>query len=466
MCSDSCSLANKVGIDIKNCYYDYSYWNEEDNDYGPRWSSYNTSYVPSSSIRNIYSSFQYSSGTELDSFPYVAQYSSYGAGGYAYTFNKSSGLDTVISDLTALRDNLWINQQTRALLLQFALYNPNVNLFSFCNIVFEILPSGSLVAWYQFTPFSLYDSPGLSALITACQIIYMLIIVLFLMKLIRAIIVKGIKICVTQFWFWVDISLIAFSWTAFTMFIYRIYATYELSNKLKNQKSERFFNLERLCYWESLLVTFISFCCFISIIKVFQLLRFNINFRLLVRTIRFSFKELVEFTLIFIFYWFAFANLFYFYFCSYSESFLSITQAMMSCGQILLGKYSLDTFDNPDFVIAPVILISYNIMMVFILMSLLIGVLTNSFSQLRNETLSERDPTELTMSGFLKEKFVMVVNAKKVLKKSRSDDYKVMSEAYNDNFDLFEKRSCSLINHVELKQRETKRLNSFKFNDN
>lgn len=99
-------------------------------------------------------------------------------GGYVY-YLKNISLDAINSDLNKLQDNNWIDRQTRAVFIEYTLYNPNVDLFMYSLILFEHLTSGTLVNSALFSPILLYSNSK-QVVITGCFIVY-LILTLFLM---------------------------------------------------------------------------------------------------------------------------------------------------------------------------------------------------------------------------------------------------------------------------------------------
>ena len=46
--------------------------------------------------------------------------------------------------MAGLRDNGWLDDQTRAVYFEFTAYNANINSFTLAKIYFEFLPSGGL----------------------------------------------------------------------------------------------------------------------------------------------------------------------------------------------------------------------------------------------------------------------------------------------------------------------------------
>ncbi|CAF3966068.1 unnamed protein product, partial [Rotaria sp. Silwood1] len=70
---------------------------------------------------------------------FSTEYNTYFGGGYNYQLRGS--LLEIIGDLSELENTSWFDRNTRAIFLTFNLYNPNVNLFIYCSLLMEYLPS-------------------------------------------------------------------------------------------------------------------------------------------------------------------------------------------------------------------------------------------------------------------------------------------------------------------------------------
>ncbi|CAF5118224.1 unnamed protein product, partial [Rotaria socialis] len=71
---------------------------------------------------------------------------------YAYEFRgRLSDLQSNLSELYQLQ---WIDRQTRAVLIQLSLYNPNSQFFISCNLLVEFLSSGWIEPQSRFDPIS------------------------------------------------------------------------------------------------------------------------------------------------------------------------------------------------------------------------------------------------------------------------------------------------------------------------
>lgn len=62
--------------------------------------------------------------------------------------------------MTELRSQNWLDQLTRAMVIDFSLYNANVNLFVAVTLSFEMTSMGSVIQDHQIKVFRLYDHIG------------------------------------------------------------------------------------------------------------------------------------------------------------------------------------------------------------------------------------------------------------------------------------------------------------------
>ena len=102
----------------------------------------------SSSIRRA---FQYQSEKELDTYVYVGEHGSYSGNGYVYEFRGR--LSEIRNNLSELHRLEWIDNRTRAVIIQLSLYNPNVELFTSVTFLIEILSTGGIWSSARFEPF-------------------------------------------------------------------------------------------------------------------------------------------------------------------------------------------------------------------------------------------------------------------------------------------------------------------------
>ena len=141
----------QLRIKQTTCLNDYSRFDEETASFAPGWQKSSngsaSQYSPST-----YRSFQYVDGDQLDSYAYTGNHQTYRSGGYVYELRGR--LSDLKANLSQLRQLEWIDNRTRAVIIQFPLYNPNVQLFTSVTLVVEFLSTGGLYPQSRFEPLS------------------------------------------------------------------------------------------------------------------------------------------------------------------------------------------------------------------------------------------------------------------------------------------------------------------------
>ena len=123
--------------------------NEDEEDYCNAWEERTelTKELPSC----LMPEFKYRTAEELDGFLIMADLDSYSGGGYMVKVKGQS--KEIRGNLVKLQQQRWINNQTRAVILEFATYNVNINVFVVITITAEFLPGEDDVAIIPFIIF-------------------------------------------------------------------------------------------------------------------------------------------------------------------------------------------------------------------------------------------------------------------------------------------------------------------------
>lgn len=393
--------------------------------------------------------FQYTTAMSIDSQPYAGLYNNYLGGGYVFKINtKSSNMSSIQSDLSFLQTNDWIDQNTRAVFVEFTLYNVNLDLFSYCLILFEFLPTGSVVYTYEFDPMSLYADETL--VIVAFDILYMFLIVFYMLKEIQMI-VKLKKAYLKRPWSYVDWSLIAFSWTVFVMYLYRLYEKSRLTSKISSSNDgQTVINFQTLQYWNSLMLLFLAICCFIGSVKLLKVCSFSRNITMLTKVFNRVFKELFAFIIIFLILILAFTQLMYLMVYDRNDQFQSFATSLVTGFLMLVGKFNVDSFCQDAPIIGPMVYCLYAVAIIMGLLNMFITLLSDSFSEVRREF---KESNELNDDSLLVMYFKSRVfpSLKAAFDSVRgSSKYKMAKDSieYKDNTAEFEAKTTQLVHQL------------------
>lgn len=469
------AVLNTIVSNNQSCYSDYSILNDDTKNYSAYWfipgyepwsivntlDDFNINFSNSSNhtISNITSSisgdskyskyiidanlskaFNFTRSKYLKDNSYAGMFASYLSGGYVY--RMMGDLQTVQNSLTSLQQMGWIDKKTRAVFFDFTLYNPNINLFSYCSLVFELLPSGGIIPTANVVTMNLW-SGSREVLATGCMAAYLVVIVVLMTKEIKAYKILK-KQYFMQFWIYVDWTLFGCSWTALPMYLYKLYAMHSLLNEVAQNKIQ-YTNLSGLSGWNTTLTIFLSMCTFLATIKLIRLLRFNKKLSYLTTTIKNCSKDLVSFMVVFLILWLAYVQLMYIFYYEKTIEFASFTKSMVTNFLIILGKFNLSPLIEANYTASAIIFSSYNILIVMIMVNFLITIISDSFAAARVE------------SGKIKEVSLFEHLTKRIKSKmpdlSRNkiyvQDKKVNYSSYIENTQLFEIYTKKLVDDLK-----------------
>jgi len=439
---DSCKVIDLMKNKISFCVEDYNILNEDLTNYNYSWKLYNSSYKPEYKFERVYQAFQYSSASELDGFPVSGIDDLFSSGGYV--FEMRGQISYLKGNLTLLEKYNWIDRQTRAIIVDLSIFNPNINLIGVAEIIVEFLPTGTIVPSARFDPIQIFIHLSLFQLI--CHIIYMLFIIYYSIQEIRQFCKQG-KMYLLQFWTIVEWSIIGFSWTAFGLFFYRMNAADKVGQFFKQTSGYGYFKFQNIVFWNSILNYSLAFCIAFGTLKFIKVFQFNNVLLQLGKTLKNCINELIAFFFMFLTIFVAFVQLFHFSFQNKILGFSAVSRSMISCFEIMLGKFEVDPFLELNSIFGPIIYVFYNIFIVFIMLPVFITIISNSFKVVCDHLKKRED----SMSAYLFEKVCNFFSNKSKYEASSDEKSKIV---YKDQIEyLCDKIDDFLLGISEVKEK-------------
>ncbi|XP_052011806.1 polycystic kidney disease 2-like 2 protein isoform X2 [Apodemus sylvaticus] len=232
---------------VSDCYNKYTAKNEDLSDFGlrhkPEWK-----HLPSS-------------GTAPWHWGFVGVYRD---GGYIVTLSKSKS--ETKAKFVDLRLNNWIGRGTRAVFIDFSLYNANVNLFCIIRLLAEFPATGGLLTSWQFYSVKLlryvsyYDY-----FIASCEIIFCIFLFVFIIQELRKL-SRFKSAYFRSVWNWLELLLLLLCFLAVFFYAYcNLQSFLLLGQLLKNTESYPDFYF--LAYWHIYYNNVIAITIFFAWIK-------------------------------------------------------------------------------------------------------------------------------------------------------------------------------------------------------
>ncbi len=381
------------------CIYDYSFSNEDKDCYQPGWNNETIDEYSST----ILTAFQYQSNTDLDTYVYVGNHGSYSGGGYVYEFRGR--LTDIQSNLSMLHQLGWIDNQTRAIIIQLSLYNPNAQLFTSITFLLEFLSTGGIDSQARFEPIDFYgmffslrlmmmfylfyvEFRSLSQLV--CTILYMLFIIyLMLMEIQSFFRLKWNYF--GQFWSLIEVGIIICSWSGVGVYIWRYKESQRISSLFEETNGYVYVNLQLSTYVNDLVTFLFGFCCFFGTIRFLRLCRFNHRLTLFTETLKSAAKELLSFAMMFSIVFLSFLCLFYLLFVAKISSCSSLLGTAQMLFETTLMNFDTSDFYNAAPFLGPLCFSLFVLLVVFVCISMFLSIIMDNFRRTRENAPKNGD---------------------------------------------------------------------------
>jgi Polycystin cation channel len=326
---------------------------------------------------------------------YIGEHGEYASGGYVYDFRGS--LTNLKGNLSELHRLSWIDDRTRAIIIQMSLYNPNIRMFTSGTLLAEFLTTGSVIPTARFEPLDFEskstrtESRRSSHLRLLCldldfsslfhlmlAIAYLIVIGYLMIEEMRS--VRRLKwIYFRQFWSYIQWGIIVCSWLTFAIYLWRHQEMQRIGTRFQTSKGDVYINLQLATYVNDMLTFLLGFCCFFSTIKLLRFARYTQHLSLFGDTIHHARKDLVSFTCSFFIMFLAFLFLFYSLFASKMWACSNLLHTAQMLFEMILMKFDASELTSADAFLGPLCFVVFIFFVVFIGMTMFISIIGDSF---------------------------------------------------------------------------------------
>ena len=354
--------------------------------------------LPGGSILSCLERWHHQTVFELDGFPYWGVIDMYSGSGYVA--NLGYDQQTAYTVIADLHSNGWIDIQSRAVFVEFTVYNANVNLFGMVAIFIEFPPSSGAVTKVQ------YDAAKFYLLLTGWQTLVHIFVIFFTLYFFY----REVKLVYKQrlayfhgFWNWVEIILIFAEFSLSVLFLVRLYEVDRNLLQLRDNPND-YVAFQYAGNINSLMTYVLGILVFFYILRFLRLLRFNKSFLSIGKTISRISSPILSFLVPFIFGFFAFALFAFSVFCSELEDFSSFTRTMVTQFSMTLGDFDFEALFMVNPILATLYFFAFIGLNVMVLMNMFIAIINDSYAEIQEENCEVEN--ELEILEYMNEKFV------------------------------------------------------------
>ncbi|XP_068681978.1 polycystin-1-like protein 2 isoform X4 [Montipora foliosa] len=372
---------------LRPCLPPYGFNNEDKTPYSmPRWQK-----IPANETV-LFSEFalrkmcprpwRYHNADKLDTLPFQGVRGIYGGGGFVADLGYTKG--SALRVITNLQNNSWIDEKTRAVFIEFMIFDSSTRLFSAVTLLLETLPLGGVATSKQINTMSLYgartaEKRSFNAL---CDLIVVLILCFFIINEI----LKLYKQRCSYFksaWTYVDLALILSTTATIVLSIFRRYHTSRLVKRIHSNPFETS-SFHYAVLWSDLENTLIAILAFLLTLKVLKILKFNVHIASLAASMARCKDKIISYSAVFLIAFAAFLQIALLTFGSNTKAYSSVSEVFRTqLAMFIGGETNYQELKNANRVIAPLYFFLYMTVMACILINMFLAILNESYRDVR-----------------------------------------------------------------------------------
>uniref|UniRef100_UPI00398F81D5 polycystin-1-like protein 2 n=1 Tax=Pristiophorus japonicus TaxID=55135 RepID=UPI00398F81D5 len=389
-----CRIPTKLRSSIKECHAQYSLDNEDMSVYGLHWNV--TAAQNSSDLDYVW---QYQSQSELRSYPIWGKLAMYRGGGYIAELGTDA--HDAYRVLQYIFDNTWLDTYTRAIFVEFTVYNANVNLFCIATLILESNAVGAFFTHTDLQSIRLYQyTDGLHIFVVAAEVVYFLF--LFYYMVIQGKLLKEQKWNYFKSkWNLLETAIIMISWSTLSIFIKRTILGKRDIEYYHNHRMG-FVSFYETAMADAIMGYLIAFLVLLATIKLWHLLRLNPKLNMITSTLRRAWGDISGFLTVILIMFLAYSvatNLMFGWSMSSYKTIFDAAETMIS---LQLGIFNYEEVLDYNPILGSFLIGSCIIFMTFVVLNLFISVILVAFSeeQKNYKASEEEEIVELMLTKF------------------------------------------------------------------
>lgn len=340
--------------------------------------------------------WRYKAADELHNLPVQGLRALYGGGGFVADlgYTKSSALRVIQN----LQNNSWIDERTRAVFIEFMIFDSSTNLYSAASYIFESLPLGGATTFRTINTMSLYGarSSGTRSVSAVCELIVLLMVFYFIVS-------EAIKIWKEKCqyfksaWSYVEIAQILAATATVVLSIFRRYHTTKLVNRIHANPFETS-SFHYAVLWSDLENALMAILVFILTVKVLKILKFNQHISSLAASMARCRDKIISYSAVFMVAFLAFMQIALLVFGSTTKAYSSVSQVFRTqFGMFIGGETNYHELKDANRIIGPIYFFLFMTAMACILINMFLAILNESYREVR--IYPDRDTEEYKMLG-------------------------------------------------------------------
>ncbi|XP_030383935.1 polycystic kidney disease 2-like 1 protein [Scaptodrosophila lebanonensis] len=325
----------------------------------------------------------YKTMSQLDATAVWAELNFYRSGGYTVdlTYDRDKNLEM----MEELKSNHWIDRGSRLCLIEFNLFNENLNLFQSLKFIAEMPPSGGVLPQEQIQAvkqFSFFTDESLMNLVV--YIFWYIMVVYYTIYAIIDLRKVGWKYYYKSLLNWLDTFIIVFAYLALIYNVWHTFKIHSIFREGRKGKSD-FQSLDSLLFWNELYVDLVGLLAFLVWVKIFKFISFNKTLVQFTTTLKRCSKDLAGFSLMFAIVFLAYAQLGLLLFGTKHPDFRNFITSILTMIRMILGDFQYQLIEKANYILGPIYFLTYILIVFFILLNMFLAIIMETYNTVKGE---------------------------------------------------------------------------------
>jgi len=390
----NCSVPAKWKKTYTECYSEFTLGFDDTESYGPRDRDNNGK--PLRWHRGTFKGkdvkFEFQSMWELNSIPTYGTRQFLGGGGFVFDLpnNKTEAL----REIHDLKSYGWIDRRTRAVFIDFAVYNPNLATYCVVSLLAEMLPSGGVIPQHQFRPVKTYWAVTTGEYFIAFfECFFVIMILYYIGAEIYRIFDQGISYF-SNGWNILETVNLTFFLICYSLRVFIIVMT----NRVPiNPLEPMYINMQPLAYFTYLnrsITAVNGLLCWLKMFKFFLPLP---HLYVMVVSLSNAARELTFFSVLFCIVMMGFAQGFYLGYSVDLPQYQSVKHSFFTLISGCFGAFDADSLFQQNMYLGILLYSSFILLMFFVMVNVFVAIICNSYDAMTEEWVEKGDKRNLAM---------------------------------------------------------------------
>ena len=346
----------------------------------------------------------------------MGRLNTYSGGGYILQLPRNPYAAREL--IQSVKKTKWIDEQTRAVFLEFTLFNPNVQLFTVVELLFEYSNTGFVFPYHLTYTANFYHYQNeFETFVAVVEILFVIYLFIFTCDEMKKFLRMSCADYFNDSWTAVELGILGLAYTIIGLFINRLIVCNNVMGVFDDNNFDKFANFHTAAFYDALLRYVMAALILLVILKVFKLLRFNARLSMLSQTLYSARGMLFAYSFSLFGVAMAFAIFAVLVFGTVLEGYRNFPRTVITMFLFMLGQSDYYGLQKANPVFGPLFFFIFSVTFQFIFVQYFITLLMDAFHTTRVYIASVK--TEVHMVQYICRKFRLVTMLETQKKQSK-----------------------------------------------